>query len=121
MAIVGIGVDIEEIARFDRVEPDRLLTRVFTECERSYCFSKRQPGRHFAARFAAKEATVTAVSRTLPGLRITQVELYKEPGSSAPLVRLINGATLPEHLILHVSVSHAKEYATAFVVAEIVG
>ena len=35
---------------------ERFLARVFTEEERTYCLAMPHPPKHFAARFAAKEA-----------------------------------------------------------------
>ncbi len=119
MSIIGVGVDIETIARFEPGEKtDRLLIRLFTDQETEYCLSQAKPARNFAARFAAKEATVKALTSVLPKLLVTQVEVWKETGSPAPLVRLINGAELPPGVRLHVSLSHADSYATSFVIAE---
>ena len=52
----GIGVDIDEIARFRRSIDefgDRFLQRVFTPGEIAYCNAKQNMHQHFAARFAA--------------------------------------------------------------------
>ncbi|MFT5467715.1 MAG: holo-[acyl-carrier protein] synthase [Verrucomicrobiales bacterium] len=59
MTIFGIGVDVVENARIrqsiDRVgEP--FLDRIFTKSERTYCDGMKFSERHYAARFAAKEA-----------------------------------------------------------------
>jgi holo-[acyl-carrier protein] synthase len=55
----GLGADIIEVDRirgvFER-QGERFLKRVFTDEERAYCFSKADPHKHLAARFAAKEA-----------------------------------------------------------------
>src|ERR1700753_3813324 len=60
---VGLGVDLLEIGRLERAlrAPPRLAERVFTEGERRYAAERARPGRHLAARFAAKEAVVTAL------------------------------------------------------------
>lgn len=57
-----IGVDIENINRFklNRTRNKLFLKRIFTEDELKYCFSKKNPSSHLAARFAAKEAIVKA-------------------------------------------------------------
>jgi holo-[acyl-carrier protein] synthase len=39
---------------------ERFLKRVFTEEERTYCLSMKYPWKHFAARFATKEAVSKA-------------------------------------------------------------
>lgn len=63
--ILGVGIDIVEIDRFDRAvtrSGERLLARIFTEAERRYCESRsRRAIEHFAARFAAKEAVMKAL------------------------------------------------------------
>ena len=54
--IVGVGIDIAPVARFERAlrDPeDSFRDAVFTSAEAAYCESKRYPARHFAARFAA--------------------------------------------------------------------
>lgn len=57
--LLGLGCDLVEIARIQRVlerQGERFLARVFTEEERTYCLAMPHPPKHFAARFAAKEA-----------------------------------------------------------------
>ena len=58
-----IGIDIIENERFARAlkRRPRLAERVFTAGEREYCMSRPDPARHFAARFAAKEAVGKAL------------------------------------------------------------
>lgn len=59
----GIGVDMLEIARMERVIQRRpsFLKRVFTDEERAYCNSFARPAEHYAARFAAREAVLKAL------------------------------------------------------------
>ena len=57
--LLGLGCDVIEVARVRGVaerQGERFLARVFTEEERAYCSGKAHPHKHFAARFAAKEA-----------------------------------------------------------------
>ncbi len=63
MALAGIGVDILEIARMEKVLDRRpnFARRVFTEEERAYCDRMARPGKHYAARFAAREAVLKAL------------------------------------------------------------
>lgn len=58
-----IGIDVVENERFARAieQRPRLVGRLFTEAEQSYCRAKAHPARHFAARFAAKEAVGKAL------------------------------------------------------------
>ena len=59
MSVIGIGIDLVDCARIQNsIERfgDRFLKRIFTEGEIAYSQSMKFPARHFAARFAAKEA-----------------------------------------------------------------
>src|SRR3989338_11508779 len=62
---LGIGVDIETVYRFrklDKINDNLFLNKVFTRNEIDYCFSKKDPARHLAARYAGKEAIFKALS-----------------------------------------------------------
>ena len=63
MALVGIGVDMLEIARMEKVLERRpsFARRVFTKDERAYCDRLARPAQHYAARFAAREAVLKAL------------------------------------------------------------
>ena len=63
MALAGIGVDMVEIARMEKVLARRpnFVTRVFTKEERMYCDRMARPAQHYAARFAAREAVLKAL------------------------------------------------------------
>jgi len=124
MSIVGTGTDLVEACRFrEENVSQRLLVRVFTEAELSYCRRMRFPELHLAARFAVKEATVKALASAVPGLLVSQVEVVRSAHGN-PGVRLVQGRCspapprLPDDLVLHVSISHAGWYALANVIAE---
>lgn len=63
MALAGVGVDIVEIARMERIveRNPRFVSRVFTDEERSYCENTARPAAHYACRFAAREAVLKAL------------------------------------------------------------
>lgn len=69
MALAGIGVDMLEISRMERVIKRRphFLRRVFTEEERAYCERCTRPAEHYAARFAAREAVLKALGTGFSG------------------------------------------------------
>jgi holo-[acyl-carrier protein] synthase len=75
---IQVGIDIVEHERFARAleRHPRLVERVFTPAERSYCRSRPNPLQHYAARFAAKEAVGKAIG--------TGVRSWKEIEISAP-------------------------------------
>ena len=61
-AAVKVGVDLIEIERIRRaLERPGFRERCFTEAERAYCDSKKNPAESYAARFAGKEAVGKAL------------------------------------------------------------
>ncbi|QXE91098.1 holo-[acyl-carrier-protein] synthase [Geomonas subterranea] len=68
--IYGTGVDIVEIARFDKFLKqgnDALFQRIFTQNEIAYCSAKKHAAQHYALRFGAKEAFLKALGTGLRG------------------------------------------------------
>ncbi len=66
MTVIAVGLDLVDVGRVERMltrHGDRILRRLLTEDERSYCQAKAVPARHVAARIAAKEATYKALSQ----------------------------------------------------------
>ncbi len=58
-----VGIDLIEIERVARAleRYPGFRDRCFTEAERSYCESRKNPAQHYAARFAGKEAVGKAL------------------------------------------------------------
>ena len=114
--IVGIGVDLVDIPRFERSleRTPRLVERLFSPAER------RLPPRSLAARYAAKEALIKALGGS-GGVHWTEIEITPEP-SGRPWFTLTGStaAAVAERGIttLHLSLSHDAGLATAYVVAE---
>ena len=120
------GVDLIEIARIERVlenHRERFLVRVFTQNEILYC---RGRAAELAARFAAKEAVSKALGvgvRVLArdGIHWQDVEVVGDHRGK-PIVRLSGrAAERARELGLtewSVSLTHTKEHALAFVVAQ---
>lgn len=93
------------------------LERWFTAREIDYCFGKAMPSRHFAARFAAKEAVVKALPVAWDGpLPWQSIEISNDPhgGPSVSLSgAILDAATKAGVGEIKVSLSHCDEYATA--------
>ena len=92
--IVGIGLDLTEIPRIHGMVErwgDRFVKRIFTPSEREYCQSKAMFARHYAARFAAKEACLKALS-VPPGLSWHEMEVGG--GGTMPPTLTLRGAAL---------------------------
>lgn len=123
--IVGVGIDIAPVARFERAlrDPeDSFRDAVFTPAEAAYCESKRYPARHFAARFAAKEASLKALGGAGAGVPpLHDVEVCVED-SGVPRIELHGRlrAIVESRRIeaIHVSLTHSEDLAAAIVVME---
>ncbi|MCZ6670856.1 MAG: holo-ACP synthase [Acidobacteria bacterium] len=123
--IVGIGTDVSDINRFARAisrRGDRLLHRVFTPDEISYCMTARHPAAHFAARFAAKEAVFKALGTGWgQGVRWTEVEVERGKRGQ-PTIRLSGAARKRAESLgtgrVWLSLSTEKEQALAFAILE---
>jgi holo-[acyl-carrier protein] synthase len=89
--LVGLGADVIEVERIRGVlerQGERFLARVFTEEEREYCSKMSHPHKHYAARFAAKEAVSKAFTTGIGAeLGWRSVSVY-HGDRKQPLVRL---------------------------------
>lgn len=120
--IVGIGVDVVDLARFDRSleRTPALAPRLFRDDE--LVLRDGSPrGRHsLAARFAAKEALIKSLGGST-GVRWHDV-LVVSDDQGAPSLVLSGGAlALADSrgvTRLHLSLSHDGGVAVAYVVAE---
>jgi holo-[acyl-carrier protein] synthase len=125
--ILGIGHDIVHIPRFASVLDkwgQRFLDRLFTAEEQRYCLAMHEPARHFAARFAAKEAFYKALSRGRQfSLGFLEAWVSHVVGVELRLVLSPKALTLAQQAgvgigTVHLSLSHDGDYASAFVVLE---
>ena len=125
MSILGIGVDMIEVERIqhslDRFG-ERFLKRVFTEGEIAYCHSMKFPARHFAARFAAKEAVSKAFGTGIgKAMGWRDIDVHKK-GSGEPFLVLRGGADkLARDRAMKsswISLSHTEHHAMAMIVVE---
>ncbi|HEY5037309.1 MAG TPA: holo-ACP synthase [Chthoniobacterales bacterium] len=95
MSILGIGIDVVDCSRIeDSIKRfgDRFLQRVFTAGEIAYSQSMKFPARHFAARFAAKEALSKAFGTGIgKSMGWRDLDVQKKP-SGEPFVVLSGGA-----------------------------
>jgi holo-[acyl-carrier protein] synthase len=123
--VFGIGVDIVEIARFERFLKegnDSLFQRLFTEVELGYCSAKRNAAQHYALRFGAKEAFMKALGTGLrDGLSWKDMEVVND-ALGKPELRL-SGRALEMFGVLglsscFLSLSHDAGAAVAMVVLE---
>ena len=123
--IVGIGVDLLEVGRVEReLERDApgFLSQLFSAREISEGAGGPFPARHFAARFAAKEAVFKALAATdLHTGAWREVEVHSEAGGRREVVLHGRMKTLAEGLGVRriaLSLSHTRTMAAAGVVLE---
>lgn len=124
IVIIGIGTDLVEIARIERMlsrHPDRSERKLFTPVEIEYCRRSQRPWESFAARFAAKEALFKALGTGwTSGLSWKEVEIVR--GDGAPSIRLYGESRSVANEMgvvkSHLTLSHTDTMACAFVVLE---
>lgn len=124
--ILGIGVDVIEISRVRalvQTKGQRALDRIFTDGERAYASTKANPARHLAVRVAAKEAAFKALSGTedARGIGWREMEVVLDE-HGRPGLALHGRAQARARQLgvarVWISLSHADDIATAFVVLE---
>jgi holo-[acyl-carrier protein] synthase len=119
--IIGIGVDVVDLARFERAttRTPGVLTRLFSESEQREGAGRRSLS-SLAARFAAKEAVIKAIGDSTgvrwhdmavvsDGLRNPSIEVYNA------LADIVAARGISA---IHLSISHDAGIAIAYVIAE---
>jgi len=122
--IVGIGVDIIEINRIaEAMERNQnFASKIFSVRERQYMKDKKNKAQHAAGMFAAKEAVSKALGTGIRGFSMTDIEVVRDERGK-PNVVLQGGAqkiaaSFGDYRI-HLSISHNKENAIAYVIIEV--
>lgn len=121
---VGLGIDIVEIERMERIlqRSPSFRMRIYSEDERSYCDATSNPASHYATRFAAKEAVLKALGtgfsegispRDIEVVRTNkgkpQVKLYRRAAEVAKAQGVID-------LPISLSFTHAEAVACAMAI-----
>ena len=123
--IFGTGLDIVEIDRIKnslKKYSPKFEQKIFTSAEIDYCQSQGDPAKHFAARFAVKEAVSKCMGTGITGaLGFKDMEVINEETGKPILVMIGKGKKLFEKLELksiHISISHDSTHAIAHAIAE---
>ena len=119
--VLGAGIDLVEnrrIAGMTERWGAAFKDRVFLVDEQAYCETKVDPSRHYAGRFAVKEAVSKAFGTGFgPHITWRDVEVVRDPASGAPSVRLSGrGHELARRrgvADVLISLSHTEHYAVA--------
>ena len=125
--IYGIGTDIIEVSRIEKVmlRDIGFRDKIFTPGEIAYCETKKHKYENYAARFSAKEAFLKAIGTGWRfGIRFADIDIFHDEYGQ-PHIRTTGIAKeFTERLSIskiHVSLSHLKEMATAIVIIETEG
>jgi len=123
--IIGIGVDIAETERFERIYArfgGRIARRILTSNELKEFDRRKQPASYLATRFAAKEAAAKALGTgfgEIVGYKSIEVE---NDESGKPSLNFSGGASQlanrKQVTNVFVSLSDEKHYVVAMVVLE---
>lgn len=126
--IYGIGTDIAEVKRFDKwIKNPELIERFFNKneyFEGNLSQSTEAQKRHYASRFASKEAFSKALGTGFVDLTLKDFYVSKnEEGKpyfvfEENLLKKIKDR-IGKNFNIQLSISHEKEYAVAFVIIEI--
>lgn len=125
MTILGLGLDLAQIARFEEAfarRGERLLDRLFTPGERAYCDRKKDRMSSYCGRFAVKEAVMKMLGTGwTSGVRWIDIEVVRAPGG--PPRCTLHGAAAriaarQGIARIHVTITHDGGIAAAVAVAE---
>ena len=116
--VPGIGVDVVDVDRmkFALKRTPKIRQRLFTEAEISYCENFRFAERHYAGRWATKEAVTKALGCGL--IQWNGVEVIRRRGQ-APTVRIFGKIERFAVLVgvreegLQISITHSELSAVA--------
>jgi holo-[acyl-carrier protein] synthase len=122
--IIGIGTDIIEIERIEKVinRTSSFIEKSFTYNEIEYFKLKGLKGNVIAGNFAAKEAISKAIGTGFRGFGLKDIEVLRDD-LGKPIVKLsdkIYELLDVKEFSIHISISHSKENAIAYAVMEVI-
>jgi holo-[acyl-carrier protein] synthase len=123
--IVGLGIDIAEVARVKAAierHGETFLRRVYTAKEQEYCERFKNKYERYAGRFAAKEAAMKALGTGWSrGVRWVDVEVAREKGGRPTMKLAGEAAKVADRLNVKnivLSITHTADQAFAQVIFE---
>lgn len=111
--MLGVGIDIEEISRFKKYSLEKdghFLKSIFSENELNYCYNKKCPEKHLAARFCAKEAFFKSLPSGNKNITFNEIEILNDK-EGKPYIK----CEYFKNYKFLVSLSHDKTKAIAIV------
>ena len=123
MAEAGVGVDIVQISRMERIRQvtPGFFARVFTTEEVEFCETSSRPMAQYACRFAAREAVLKALGTGFGPLAPADVEItHDASGAPAYLINEKTRSALQARgaQSAFLSVTHDGDYAMATAILE---
>ena len=121
--ILGVGVDVVDLERFGAVlaRQPSIVDRLFTTGERAYAELGQDPVERYAARFAAKEATLKALGVGIGTVGWHDIEVVRSE-SGRPSVLLRGAAAERARQVgisrVDVALTHSDLVAEAVVIAQ---
>ena len=124
--ILGCGVDLMEVARFEREvarRGDGLVEELFSPSELAWCRRRRRAAEGYAMAYAAKEALFKALGTGKVGrMAWSDIELAWPAAGGRPMVTLSGEtAAVAEDMgvaALHASLACTRTLAVAWVVVD---
>ncbi len=122
--ILGCGVDLMEVARFEREAArrgDGLTEELFSPSERAWCRRRRRAAEGYAMAYAAKEALFKALGTGKVGrMAWSDIEIAWPAGQARASMTLTGEAAVVADSLgvtgVHCVVTATREYAVAWVV-----
>jgi len=120
--IIGVGVDIVQVDRIAKnIEKQRFIDKIYTDGEKEFLAKKFFSSQTAAGLFAAKEAVSKSLGTGILGFSITDIEIIKDEFNKPEILLHNNALKIAENKgidKINISISHEKDYAIAFAVAE---
>lgn len=120
--IIGVGVDIVQVDRIAKnIENQKFLDKIYTVSEKEYLEKKNYSNQTAAGLFAAKEAVSKSLGTGILGFNITDIEIIKDEFDKPEIILHNNALNISKDKgidKINISISHEKDYAIAFAVAE---
>ena len=119
MAVIGVGIDVVDVPRFEIVmgRRPRIVDRLFTEGEQR---TARMKPERLAARFAAKEAVMKSLGVGAGSVPWKSIEVVRAPSGAPSIVLHGAAADLAARRGVRevkISLTHTAMTAAAIVVA----
>ena len=126
MTILGIGVDIIQNKRIEKLLKDKkFINRTFTKNEISLSKKILNNKNYFAKRFAAKESFAKAIGTGFrKNLNLRDIEVLNDKlgkpffSNSVKIKKIINNNFKTKKYNLFLSISDEKDYSIAFTILQ---